>query len=624
MGARQDRERRVTGGSFEQQVEIETPEQVIFSYTVAGVGSRAAAAIVDYLLMIAGFLLIAILWSVVASLLDVKNDPFGKMLGGWAVAFLILALFGVQVGYFMVFEAIWDGQTPGKRRLGIRVVQDGGFSVSVGASAVRNVARILDMQPGLAYAVGIASAAISPSGKRLGDFLAGTIVVQEKLVHVAPVTTALTPAAEGAAMVTAALTDREYEVLERYLARRSALAPERRRAIAEQLMARFRTHLDAADGSPFAQLNSLFEKERAARARGVAARGATGAARERHAIVARNAGRWSAFASKLADAQRTGLRAMSEGDVSAFVAEYREVATDLARLRTASAGQDTDAMFYVSRLVGAGHNLIYRQRRLSTQNAARYLFISVPREVRRSWRPILLAGLIFFGSLAATTFTVIAHPEVAEELLPPGMLDRVAEGEARERAGHHEYIKVKDFERPVVASQIIANNIQVTLTVWAAGISAGVLTVIMLLTNGVSIGAVLGLYVNHGIGRQLALFVIPHSVLELSAITIAAGGGLLIASALLLPGAYTRREAFVIKGRRAVRLLAATTMMLMVAGTIEGLLSPRVDVPDWLKFGVASASALLLLYYFTRGAGDEPEAPVEENAYSDARALISR
>jgi hypothetical protein len=113
-------------------------------------------------------------------------------------------------------------------------------------------------------------------------------------------------------------------------------------------------------------------------------------------------------------------------------------------------------------------------------------------------------------------------------------------------------------------------------------------------------------------------------VLELSAITIAAGGGLLIASALLLPGAYTRREAFVIKGRRAVRLLAATTMMLMVAGTIEGLLSPRVDVPDWLKFGVASASALLLLFYFTRGAGDEPDAPVEENAYSEARALISR
>jgi hypothetical protein len=92
----------------------------------------------------------------------------------------------------------------------------------------------------------------------------------------------------------------------------------------------------------------------------------------------------------------------------------------------------------------------------------------------------------------------------------------------------------------------------------------------------------------------------------------------------VLPGPYTRREAFVIKGRRAIRLLAATTMMLMVAGTIEGLLSPRVDVPDWLKFGVASASAALLLYYISRGTGDEEEAPREESAYSEARALISR
>jgi hypothetical protein len=71
-------------------------------------------------------------------------------------------------------------------------------------------------------------------------------------------------------------------------------------------------------------------------------------------------------------------------------------------------------------------------------------------------------------------------------------------------------------------------------------------------------------------------------------------------------------------------LLAATTMMLMVAGTLEGLLSPRVDVPDWTKFAAASASAILMLYYFSRGTGDATEAPREENAYSEARALISR
>jgi uncharacterized membrane protein SpoIIM required for sporulation len=204
------------------------------------------------------------------------------------------------------------------------------------------------------------------------------------------------------------------------------------------------------------------------------------------------------------------------------------------------------------------------------------------------------------------------------------MMDRVTEGEAREKRGEHEYVKVRDFERPIVATQIIANNVQVTMAVWAAGITGGILTVFMLVFNGVSIGAMAALYANHGIFRQIGLFVLPHSVLELSAICIAAGGGFLIASALILPGALTRRAAFVVKGRRAVRLLAASTLMLLVAGSLEGLLSPRVDVPNWTKFFAAAATALLMLFYFTRGTGAVEEAPLEENAYSDARALISR
>jgi uncharacterized membrane protein SpoIIM required for sporulation/uncharacterized RDD family membrane protein YckC len=610
--------------SLEQQVDIETPEQVLFSYTVAGVGSRAAAAMLDYAIMTAVLLAVVVLWSWVTSLLFVKGDPTGKAASSWAIALLVLFAFALQSGYFMVFESIWDGQTPGKRWVGIRVVQDGGYSVSIGASATRNVMRILDMQPGLMYAVGITSAAISSSGKRLGDMIAGTIVVQEKMVHVAPVPARAAGATDAPVPVTAALSDREYEVLERYLARRATLEPDRRRALADQLVSQFRAQLNPQDGSPFAQLARLFENERAARARGAAARGTTGAAREHHAIVARNAERWSAFATKLTDAQKRGLRALSEKEASEFVAEYREVATDLARLRTASAGRDTDALFYVSRLVGAGHNLIYRQRALSARNAGRWIAVTVPREVRRSWRPILLAAILFFGTTFATAAIVMRHPEVAEDIVGPAMMDRVTEGEAREKRGEHEYVKVRDFERPIVATQIIANNVQVTMAVWAAGITGGILTVFMLVFNGVSIGAMAALYANHGIFRQIGFFVLPHSVLELSAICIAAGGGFLIASALILPGALTRRAAFVVKGRRAVRLLAASTLMLLVAGSLEGLLSPRVDVPNWTKFFAAAATALLMLFYFTRGTGAVEEAPLEENAYSDARALISR
>ena len=613
-------------GTLEQQVDIETPEQVVLSYTVAGIGSHAAAALLDYLILFlasTGLIVLLMILSRVASV-GVPSTAVERGSGAWALAVLFLLLFAVQWGYFVFFEALWDGQTPGKRRLGLRVVQDGGYSVSFGASAVRNIARILDMQPGFLYAVGIVSAAFNKSGKRLGDTMAGTFVVQERVVRTVP-EAAAAEAATGTAPVAASLSDAEYELLEGFLARRASLTAERRAELTEQLVERFRQRVPEAEAKPAAALRQLYERERAARASGVAARGATGAAREQHSIVARGAGRWSAFAAALREAQRTGLRHMTEQQVSDFVARYRVLATDLARLKTASHGRDSDALFYLSRLVAAGHNLLYRQRPLTGQAIGRFLFADVPREVRRSALPILGAAACLFLPTAATYAIVVRHPAVAESLLPSAMIDRANEGVARARRGERTYVRIRDFERPVMASQIIGNNVQVTYAVFAFGITAGIFTVLMLVYNGVSFGAALGLYASKGILSQIGEFVLAHSVFELSAICIAGGGGLLIASALLLPGRLTRREAIVVKGRRAIRLIALSTMLLIVAGTIEGLISPRTDIPIGVKVAVAAlCAAALAAYVGLGGRGAAEGAPAEDFGYSEARALISR
>jgi uncharacterized RDD family membrane protein YckC/uncharacterized membrane protein SpoIIM required for sporulation len=613
----------MTTPPLERRVEIETPEQTILSYTVAGVGSRAAAALVDHLIIVGVVVTFALMGGALGSAFGARGVGGSKSAGAWAIALMSLVTFAVAWGYFVVFEAIWDGQTPGKRWLGIRVVQDGGYSVSFGASAARNLLRIVDMQPGFIYGAGLLSVAISKSGKRLGDIVAGTFVVQERLAIVTPAV--VRPAeGQGAAAVTSRLTEEEYALLEHYVARRAQLDPERRAAFAAQLAARFHQHLGDTGSTSSAQLLRLHENERDARARGLPSRGATGAARERHSIVARNAARWSDFSTALAGAQLRGLRAMAPEEVSHLVSLYREVATDLARLRTASDGQDQGAIFYVSRLVGAGHNFLYRQRAVAPRDAWRYVTIAVPREVRRSAPYILAAALFFFGPMAVTFGAVLRHPGLESRLLPALMIDRVTDGVRRDSAGNHEYIATKDFERPVLASRIITNNVQVTYGVFAFGILAGIITVIMLVINGVSIGAGFGAYATHGIFHQIRDFVVAHSVLELSAICIAAGGGLLLAAALLLPGARTRREAFVLNGRRALRLLVASTLMLLAAGTIEGLISPRVDIPFTVKAGVAAATALLLAFWFSRGRGAVDEPAGELFAYSDPRALSSR
>jgi uncharacterized membrane protein SpoIIM required for sporulation/uncharacterized RDD family membrane protein YckC len=609
--------------SFDQQVDVETPEQVVLSYTLAGVGARAAAAIVDFFAIgaiIAGVFFLIYTLAKAAPQTDHTPDETG----GWVVAIVYLFVFAVQWGYYVLFEALWDGQTPGKKLLHIRVVQDGGYSVSFGASAIRNIARIIDMQPGLIYGVGVVSASLTKSGKRLGDMMAGTFVVQERIDRspvVAPVDVGATA---GPVPAMAALSTTEYDLLERFLARSTSLAPVRLASLADQLSVRLSAHVPNEPLPMLDRLRLLYAREREARSRGLAARGATGAARERHAMVARSSERWSGFAAALRDAQRRGLRNMSESEVSDFVAQYREIATDLARLKTASRDSQSEAVFALSRLVAGGHNLLYRQRSLTGDAIGRFIAVNVPREIRRSWRYIGIAALLLFGPMAITYQAVVNDPRLAETLLPPGMIDRANEGVARAKNGDRTYVKMNDFMRPVMASRIIGNNIQVTYAVFAAGISFGVLTVIMLVGNGISIGAAAGLYASKGIFGQIGEFVLSHSVFELSAICIAGGGGLLIARALLLPGVYTRREALVVYGRRAIRLITACTLLLIVAGTIEGLISPRTDIPIGVKIAIAVTCAVVLLAYVLLGGRGMRATDEEQFGYSDARALSSR
>lgn len=609
--------------SFDQQVDVETPEQVVLSYTLAGIGARAAAKIIDSLIVT--FILVAFIVSL--SLLPKFGtpgpNPSPEQSSTWAVAIFILVVFAFEWGYYVLFEALWDGQTPGKRLLHIRVVQDGGYSVSFGASAIRNIARIIDGQPGYVYGVGVVAAALNKSGKRLGDMMAGTFVVQERIEH-APVVASVASSTETAVPALASLSAGEYELLERFLSRAPSLAPERLAVLADRLSVKLAPHMPNDALPMLDRLRALYAREREARSRGLAARGAKGAARERHAIVARSSARWSSFAALLRDAQRRGLRHMSETEVSDFVAQYREIATDLARLKTASKDTQSDALFYLSRLVAGGHNLLYRQRAVTSGAAVRFVAVNVPREMRRSWGYIAIAALCLFGPMAVTYQAVVNDPILAEALLPPGMIDRANEGVARAKRGDRTYVEIKSFMRPVAASSIIANNIQVTYTVFAFGITAGVGTLYMLTTNGVSIGAALGLYQSKGILSQIGEFVLSHSVFELSAICIAGAGGLLIARALLLPGFDTRREALVVYGRRAIRLITASTLLLVVAGTIEGLVSPRTDIPVTDKIVIASACAFVLLVYFLLGGRGMDATDEEQFAYNEARALSSR
>src|SRR5258705_186794 len=160
----------VTAPSFEQTVDVETPELVVLTYSVAGIGSRAMAAITDLVIVVAAFVLIGL--AALAMRLT-RGFVYVGVSSTWGTALLILAQFALLWGYYVLFEGLMDGQTPGKRFHRIRVVREGGYSVTFGVSAVRNLIRIIDMQPVFFYLVGMASVLLTKQGRRLGDLVAG-------------------------------------------------------------------------------------------------------------------------------------------------------------------------------------------------------------------------------------------------------------------------------------------------------------------------------------------------------------------------------------------------------------------------------------------------------------------
>jgi uncharacterized RDD family membrane protein YckC len=157
-----------------------TPERVSLQYDIAGIGSRGAAALIDTCIQAAALFLLLIALSATALLGAALNldQNAGPGTGIFFVAVYLLGAFLVTAGYFILFEILWSGQTPGKRALGVRVIRENGYPIRPVDAVVRNLVRIVDWLPAT-YGVGCVAMLLNRRSKRLGDFAAGTIVVRE-------------------------------------------------------------------------------------------------------------------------------------------------------------------------------------------------------------------------------------------------------------------------------------------------------------------------------------------------------------------------------------------------------------------------------------------------------------
>src|ERR1044072_6435109 len=277
-------------------------------------------------------------------------------------------------------------------------------------------------------------------------------------------------------------------------------------------------------------------------------------------------GAWQRLEDLLGLLDRSSLRRLNREEVRELGRIYRRTASDLAIARAES--RDPRLVNYLNSLVIRAHGRIYRAESHGWKRILQFFTREFPQTFRRTWRYTLLSFSVF---MVFATFGFVATRRVPEfsELVgvAPAVRETIIETKTR-------WWKTLNNENQIGASAIMTNNIQVTIYTFAFGATFGIGTLLYLAFNGANIASVLALTYKAGFGNDLLTFMVGHGVIELSCIFISGGAGLLIGSAMIMPGDLTRADALRVRGMEAVRLMIGVALLLVVAATIEGFISP--------------------------------------------------
>lgn len=303
--------------------------------------------------------------------------------------------------------------------------------------------------------------------------------------------------------------------------------------------------------------------------------------------------------SELLDRADHDLHTLSPPEVAECSRLYRDAAADLALARRDFPHEQ--ATDFLNQLVSRGHATIYQGQPIALDRLRRFFRAGFPRTFRRLLPFYLGAALLFIVPGLLVGLATALDPQAARQLLPAQLQQLIPLVEQREL-----WTNIPVAERPYTSSFIMRNNIQVIFLSFAGGVLFGLFTLYILVLNGIMIGGLTGLTIHYGVGLDLWTFVIGHGVIELSVIFMAGGAGLALGWALLRPGYLSRRDALAQAARHSIRIVVGSVPLLVVAGIIEGFLSPNEFIPAMVKWAVGLLSGILL-YTYLLAAGRAPE-----------------
>ena len=548
-------------------MKISLPEQVWIDYEPATFASRFLAYTNDFairwgvvalvifaLLISAAYFGIDSPWKAIQTAIDAHEHQ------DLLIALFVVFFFVVEWSYPVFFEVVRGGVTPGKAILGLQVVDERGLPLTFRTSFLRTTFLLIDSLPGIGL-VGFLCMMFTKNNQRLGDLVARTMVVHQATAHTQD------PTKDQAGSEQRILIPLDlYSVLEKFLARMTSLAPDARSKTANRLVEKLRPELPDDYPSPpneqkakEAWLSELLSKS--------APRRNTPERRSADPFM-----NWKQVSDQLDQAEKmlnsfkevSKRELRSQERLTSAAEEFQRLCQLYSYLSTfyPSTNQATRA----AQLVRKGRTLFYgrRLRSLEEKQTAFLKRASVAfSEIRLHTAFVTAISFLAAGIAAAFVFI---NPSLIYSLLPEPVLSNLEHG--------HLWTEDARGWAASTSAEIMINNIKVSLMCFASGISAGVLTIVLAIHNGANVGALFAATSFFRMNHALLEFILAHGFLEISVIMVSCGCGLFIGDGLLRPGTLTRLRSLQRRTAVVVPLVLFNAASLVVAGYIEGHVSP--------------------------------------------------
>jgi uncharacterized membrane protein SpoIIM required for sporulation len=313
---------------------------------------------------------------------------------------------------------------------------------------------------------------------------------------------------------------------------------------------------------------------------------------------------WNRLEDLLARAGGGQFNSLAPAQVLTTAALYRRATADLARAQRDWPGEPVHR--YLNGLVARGHGIVYRQGGNVWQRIRGFYAETLPRTYREAAPFVLAAGALLFVPAFVSYFVVLANPDAAYAIASPRLIESVHR--------HELWTNIPPEARVEMAGLIMTHNIWVSMLAFGLGVIFGLPVIGVMILNGISLGGLFGLTQAYGLSGGLFDFVIAHGVLELSIVIAQGAGGLMMGWALVSPGNRSRSDALAAAAPRAFTLLLGLAPLLVVAGTIEGNISPS-GAPFPVKLAIGLVTGLLFYSYLLLSGS---------RTYKRARSLSSR